>query len=75
MVSRGDVPRSFKKVKMKYIYNFLSTFFRFLGTQNDYLYPFEGQINGESCPYKKAHWYKTRIGFNTAWRIAKSIHG
>lgn len=57
---------------MKYI-KFIQSFFRFLGTQNDYLFPFEGQINAESCPFQKPHWWKTRIGFSTAYRIAKSV--
>lgn len=55
---------------MKY-YRFIKTFFSFLGSQNDYLYPFEGQINSGGCPYSKPHWYKTRIGLGTAWGIAK----
>ena len=59
---------------MKKYLRFIGCFFRFLGTQNDYLYPFEGQVNDDSCPYKKAHLWKTRIGFSTAWNIAKSIH-
>ncbi len=57
------------------LFRILRTFFRFFGTQNDYLYPFDGQINADSCPYKKAHWYKTRIGLRTAWDIAESVHG
>ena len=57
---------------MKY-FQFIRCFFKFLGTQNDYLYPFEGQVNADSCPYQKAHLWKTRIGFGTAWLIAKTI--
>lgn len=60
---------------MKYYFRFWKTFFNFLGSQNDYLFPFEGQINPESCPYPKAHWYKTRIGFKTAYNIAKAVNG
>lgn len=59
---------------MKKYYRFIRCFFIFFGSQNDYLFPFEGQINPDSCPYPKPHWYKTRIGFQTAWNIAKSIH-
>ena len=59
---------------MRKYFRAIKCFFKFLGMQNDYLYPFEGQINSDSCPFKKAHWYKTRIGFSTAWDIAKSIH-
>lgn len=58
---------------MKY-YRFIRCFFRFFGSQNDYLYPFKGQVNGDVLPFKKPHWYKTRIGFRTAWDIAKCIH-
>jgi len=55
---------------MKYIH-FIRCYFSFLGMQNDYLYPFEGQINPESCPFKKPHLWKTRIGFKTAFEISK----
>ena len=58
---------------MKYL-KAIRCFFRFFGHQNDYLYPFEGQINGDSCPYKKPHLWKTRFGITTSWDIAKSIH-
>lgn len=58
---------------MKY-FRFIKSFFTFLGMQNDYLYPFEGQIFPDSCPFKKPHWWKTRVGLSTAWGIAKSIH-
>ena len=58
---------------MKYI-RFIRTFFNFFGTQNDFLYPFDGQINDECCQFKKSHWYKTRIGFTTAWKVAKTIN-
>ncbi len=63
----------FKLIFMKY-YRFIRCFFKFFGSQNDYLYPFEGQVNGDSMPFKIPHWYKTRFGFNTAWSIAKCIH-
>ena len=58
---------------MKY-YRFICGFFRYFGRQNDYLYPFDGQVNPESCPFKKPHLWKTRIGFNTAWSLAKLKH-
>lgn len=54
---------------------FFKLFFKYLGMQNDYLYPFEGQINVDVCPFKKSHWYKTRVGFNTAWLLAKLVSG
>lgn len=58
---------------MKY-YRFVRCFFSFVGSQNDYLYPFEGQINADSLPFQKPHLYKTRIGISTAWNLAKCIH-
>lgn len=51
----------------------IKTFFFYLGMQNDYLFPFEGQEFNNSCQFKKPHWYKTRIGFRTAWGLAKVI--
>lgn len=58
---------------MKKYFNFIRCFLKFLGRQNDYLYPFEGQVNAEALPFKKAHWWKTRIGVGTAMDLAKSI--
>jgi hypothetical protein len=54
-------------------YRFIKCFFSFLGTQNDYLYPFDGCVHPDSYPFQKPHLWKTRIGFSTAWSIAK-IH-
>ena len=54
-------------------FQFIRCFFRFLGSQNDYLFPFEGQHEPHGCPYNKPHWYKTRIGFDTAFNLAKTI--
>lgn len=58
---------------MKKYTSFIKSFFTFLGMQNDYLYPFEGQIHPDSCPYPKAHWWKTRMGIKTAYKLAKNI--
>jgi hypothetical protein len=55
------------------VLRFIKTFLSWLGSQNDYLYPFEGQINNEMCSFKKSHWWKTRIGFRTAWDMARTI--
>jgi hypothetical protein len=44
---------------MKRRIRFWCLFFDYLGSQNYY----EG--------IDKGHWYKTRIGFKTAWKLAK----
>lgn len=46
---------------MKYV-RFIKSFITYLGTQN--------------CYYgvDKVHWWRTRVGFKTAWEIAKVIH-
>lgn len=57
---------------MKYIYFFI-TFIKFLGMQNDYLFPKANDNNW--YPFSKPHLWKTRIGFSTAWAISKAVHG
>jgi hypothetical protein len=47
---------------MKLRLKMIATFFKFLGNQHYY----EG--------IDKPHWYKTRLGFKTAWDLAKIIH-
>lgn len=51
----------------------LSTFFSFLGTQNDYLFPGPGRT-GTKYPFDKPHWWRTRIGFKTAWELTCIIY-
>lgn len=55
------------------VIRFIKILFSWLGSQNDYLYPFKGQINLEGCPYPRPHWWKTRVGFRTAWGMAKLV--
>ena len=52
---------------------FWTTFFKFLGSQNDYLYPHKGTENYPH-PFDKPHLWKTRLGFKTAWDLAKIIN-
>lgn len=51
----------------------LHSFFTFFMKQNDYLYPHKGcePEYAEGYPFKKAHLWKTRFGFKTAWELSK----
>jgi hypothetical protein len=51
----------FSLERAKKIYSFWRFFFNLLGTQNYY----QG--------IDKGHWWKTRCGFKTAWKVAKKI--
>lgn len=57
------------------IRNRVITFFQFLGSQNDYLYPPKNCEHPEQYPFSKKHLWKTRIGFKTAYDLANIIHG
>lgn len=57
---------------------FIRIFFKFLGMQNDYLYPngYQKEMCTEyqdSFPFQKPHLWKTRFGFKTAWDLAKIL--
>ncbi len=65
-----------KYPEMKYKIIFfirLNSFFTFFLKQNDYLYPHEGceEEYKTGYPFQKAHLWKTRIGFKTAWELSK----
>lgn len=54
------------------IFYFIYEFFYWLGIQNDYNYPSDENYKPWH-PYPKKHLWKTRIGFKTAWNIAKFV--
>jgi hypothetical protein len=51
---------------------FIYNFFYWLGIQNDYNYPTDKNDIGW-YPFKKKHFWKTRIGFKTSFNLAKFI--
>jgi hypothetical protein len=62
----------FLLLKVKMSYTFISIFFDFFGSQNDYLYPTTNDLIGYT-PFKKPHLWKTRFGFKTSYNLAKYI--
>lgn len=63
--------RKYGKIKYRVVlFPKLNSFFTFFGKQNDYLFPPKGE-DAEGYPFKKPHLWKTRIGFGTAYRLAK----
>lgn len=64
----------YPEMKYKVIYfPRLNSFFTFFLKQNDYLYPHDGCPDDmkDGYPFQKAHLWKTRFGFKTAWQLSK----
>ncbi len=72
------LPKYFKKIKVLRwrlcFHNKILTFFEFFGSQNDYLFPWDGCLFPEHFPFQKPHLWKTRLGIKTSWDLARAIH-